>query len=189
MNNGFLNIHDLILALAALEALLLSLALKLIPTNHRQPRNLLAVFFFLVAGMLVTTLIIWNGYLQTLEIARWDLLPLLLSVCMLLQWPTLYLYLQSLSRELQLLHWKNLAHLVPAVIVGAVILIADIDIVDWLPWNRSLLSPMELHSLEFVWAIVKCSPLGYLVACFYAEYRLRQQLKQVYSSISAYDLR
>jgi AraC-like DNA-binding protein len=187
MKNSFLNINEVFLILTIVESIFLSILLKVLPSKHQQPRNILAFFFVLISGMLLTTIIIWNGYLQTLPIAHSTLVPLILSCCLLLQGPVLYLYLRSLSQPIKLWRWMNALHLLPSVIVSTVILVVGIDVIDWLPWTP--LSPRDQAAVKFVWAIFKCLPLLYVIACVYAEYRLRQELQHVYSTISAKELR
>ena len=188
MKSTFLNLHEIVLLLTIVETLFLCAALLLLPRSRAQPRKLLALFFMLVVGTLATTLMIWNSYLQTLAPAHWVMLPLILSVCLLLQGPVLYLYLRSLSMELRLLHWRNLIHLLPSMLVAGLIVGFGIDVTVWLPWNWASLPPAQLLALQWVWALVKCLPLVYVLACFYAEFRLRQQLKQHYATLSTREL-
>lgn len=189
MKNTFINLHEVILILTLAETLLLCMLFKLLPSKQVQSRNLLSFFFLLIAGTLATTTIIWNSYLQTLPIAYWSIAPLILSCCLLLQGPTLYFYLRSLSQPLDIFQWRNFIHLVPAVLVSVVILVFNVNVIEWLPWNWASLAPVDRAAVKFIWAIVRCSPLVYVLACFYAEYRLRQQQKQVYSSIVSNELR
>jgi AraC-like DNA-binding protein len=189
MNNHFLNLHEVILIITSVETLFLAAFFAAFPGHQPQPRRLLALFFILVAGMLASTLVIWNSYLQTLPIAQTPWMPLLLSACLLLQGPVLYFYLRSLSQPLDLWRWRNALHLIPALVAVGVILLADISLRDWLPWLWPGLTSFERGAIKFVWALFKCLPLIYVLACFLTEYRLRQQMRQVYSSISSRDLR
>lgn len=188
MKDTFLNLHEVILVLTLVETLFLCALLKLLPAKHPQPRQILSFFFLLVFGTLLTTLITWNSYLQTTAIAQLDVVPAILSCCLLLQGPVLYLYLLSLSQKVELWHWKNLIHLLPSLIAVSVIFVFNINVIDWLPWTWPSLTAADVSAVKFVWAIVKCFPLIYVLACFHAEYRLRQQLKQVYSSIARGEL-
>ncbi len=70
-----------------------------------------------------------------------------------------------------------------------IILSFDINVIAWLPWNWPNLVENDRAAVGFIWAIVRCSPLIYVFACFYAEYRLRQRQKQVYSIIDGTELR
>lgn len=189
MKNTFLNLHEVILILTFAETLLLCVLFKLMPSKQAQSRNLLSLFFFLVAGTLATTTVTWNSYLQTLDIATWSLIPLVLSCCLLLQGPTLYFYLRSLSETLDVFQWRNLIHLFPAALVATIILIFGVNVIEWLPWNWPHLAVIDRAAVKFIWAIVRCSPLIYVLACFYTEYRLRQSQKQVYSMIASDELR
>ncbi len=189
MNNHFLNLHEVILIITSVETLFLAAFFAAFPGRQPQPRRLLALFFILVTGMLASTLVIWNSYLQTLPIALTPWMPLLLSGCLLLQGPVLYFYLRSLSQPLDLWRWRNAMHLVPALVAVGVILGVDISLRDWLPWLWPELTPIKRGAVKFVWALFKCLPLIYVLACFRAEYRLRQQMRQFFSSISTRELR
>lgn len=189
MKSTFLNLHEAVLLLTVVETLLLCLALKTFSSGKSQSTNLLVIFFLLVAGTLATTLLLWNPYLQTTHLVESSLIPLVLSVCLLLEGPLLYAYLRSLSEPLLIWRLVNLLHLLPALVVILVILVADIRIYDWLPWNREGMPESKLMAVKLVWAIVRCWPLVYVLACFYTEYRLRQHMHQLYSTISWWELR
>ncbi len=189
MKNLLLNLHEVVIVLTILETLVLCVALGILPGGRKQPRRLLQVFFLLVVGTLSTTLITWNTSFQSMAIASYPWVPALLSACLLLQGPILFLYLRSLSREVDWRHWYYGIHLLPALIAFGVIVAWDLSIDDWLPWHWSSLAAADLAALKFVWALVKCSPLVYVLACFFTEYRLRQQLRQMYSSLSERELR
>ncbi len=189
MKNIFLNLHEVILLLTAVESLFLSALFKLIPSKQAQARNFLSLFFLLVAGTLTTTFITWNSYLQTLEIATWSLVPAVLSACLLLQGPCLYFYLRSVSETIVIRQWRHLIHLFPAAFIVSLIVALKVNVIEWLPWNWSSLAPLDKLTIQFVWAFVRCSPLIYVLVCFYTEYRLRQRQKQVYSMIATNELR
>jgi len=189
MNDHFLNLHEVILIVTIVETLFLAIYFKFVPGKQAQARSILACFFLLVAGTLMTTLITWNVYLQSMAIAHWSFIPLILSCCLLLQGPTLFVYLRALSQPIDIWRWKNAIHLFPALFVSGVVVVFNIRVIDWLPWNWPQLSWVDRSAVKLIWAIVRCTPLVYVFACFYAEYRLRQQQKQVYSMISADELR
>lgn len=189
MKNLLLNLHEVVIVLTILETLILCVALGVLPGGRCQPRRLLQVFFLLVVGTLSTTLITWNASFQSMSIANYPLVPALLSSCLLLQGPVLFLYLRSLSREVDWRHWRQGIHLMPAILAVGVIFAYDLSIYDWLPWHWPELSAADRAAMAFVWALVKCSPLIYVLACFFTEYRLRQQLRQMYSNISERELR
>jgi AraC-like DNA-binding protein len=189
MKDLLLNLHEVVIVLTILETLILCVALGILPGGRKQPRRLLQGFFLLVAGTLATTLITWNTSFHTMDIADYPWVPALLSVCLLLQGPVLFFYLRSLTCEIDLRHWRHVIHLLPALLAVGVIFAYDLSIQDWLPWHWAALSVTDRAALAFVWFLVKCSPLVYVLACFYTEYRLRQQLKQMYSSIAERELR
>ncbi|WP_062062507.1 AraC family transcriptional regulator [Cellvibrio sp. OA-2007] len=189
MKSLLLNLHEVVIVLTILETLLLCIALGILPGGRKQPRRLLQIFFLLVVGTLSTTLIIWNTSFQAMAIANYPVIPALLSACLLLQGPVLFFYLGSLSQEIDLRHWRHGIHLLPAVLAVGVTFAYDLSIYDWLPWHWASLSGGDRAALAFVWFLVKCSPLIYVFACFYTEYRLRKQLQQMYSTISERELR
>ncbi len=193
MKNLLLNLHEVVIVLTIIETLLLCLALGL-PTStgqvkRKQPRRLLQAFFLLIVGTLSTTLITWNASFQALAIARYPFIPALLSACLLLQGPVLFYYLRSLSRAIDFQRWYHGVHLLPALVAVAVIFAYDLSIYDWMPGHWPQLLAADRMAMAFVWALFKCSPLVYVLACFYTEYRLRQQLRQMYSVISERELR
>lgn len=189
MKSLLLNLHEVVIVLTVLEAFILCALLGILPGQRRQPKRLLQLFFLLVAGTLGATLVTWNTSFQEMAIAHSPVIPALLSACLLLQGPVLFFYLRSLSREVNLRHWLHGVHLLPALLAVGVIFTYDLSIYDWLPWHWPELAAQDRSALAFVWALVKCSPLVYVIACFVAEYRLRKQWRQVYSSLSERELR
>lgn len=187
MKTNFLNIHDLVLVLTAVECCVLAVLLNLIPAKHMQPRRILSGFFLLIALVLTTTLIVWNGDLKTTPINHSPFIITILSACLLLQGPVLYFYMRSLSQKVELLRWRNLVHLVPSLITAILLVVFDINSVEWQPATE--LAGAENAAVAFVWALVKLSPLGYIIACVIAEYKLRDNLKHLYADISMSELK
>lgn len=187
MKTNFLNIHDVVLLLTAVECCVLAALLNLLPAKHLQPRRILSAFFVLIALVLTTTLIVWNGDLKGAAINQSPLVVTILAVCLLLQGPVLYFYLRSLSQKMQLLRWWNFLHLVPALVAALLLVLFDINSLEW--WPTTELVGAENTAVAFIWALVKISPLGYIVACVIAEYKLRENLKALYSAISMSELK
>ncbi len=187
MKTNFLNIHDLVLVLTALECGVLAVLLNLLPAKHIQPRRILAGFFVLIALVLTTTLIVWNGDLKVAAINHTPVVVTVLAACLLLQGPVLYFYLRSLSQHVVLLRWRNLLHLAPALMAVILLVAFGIDSLEWQPATE--LTGVENAVVAFLWALVKLSPLGYIIACVIAEYKLREQLKHLYSDIAVSELK
>lgn len=187
MKTNFLNIHDLVLVLTAVECCVLAVLLNLLPAKQVQPRRILSAFFLLIALVLTTTLIVWNGDLKEIPINHSSVVITILSACLLLQGPVLYFYMRSLSQSVELLRWRNLVHLLPACIAVILLSVFDIDSQEWQPATE--LSGAENAIVGFVWALVKLSPLGYIIACVIAEYKLRDNLKHLYADISTSELK
>lgn len=189
MKSLLLNLHEVVIVLTILETLIIYIALGVVPGGRRQPRQLLQVFFLLVVGTLSTTLVIWNASFQAMVVVTYSWIPALLSACLLLQGPVLFFYLRSLAQQINLRQWRHTMHLIPPLVAVAVVFVYDLSIYDWLPWHWPELTVDDRAALAFVWALVKCSPLVYVIACVFAELRLRQQLRQMYSSLSERELR
>lgn len=194
MKTLLLNLHEVVIVLTIIETLLLCVAIGLLPTaagqeTRKQPRRLLQTFFLLIVGTLTTTLIVWNTSFQSMAIANYPVIPALLSACLLLQGPVLFYYLRSLSQAINFNRWYHGVHLLPALVAVAVIFTYDLSIYDWVPAHWPELLPEDRMAMAFVWALFKCSPLVYVLACFYTEYRLRQRMQQMYSAISERELR
>lgn len=194
MKTLLLNLHEVVIVLTIIETLLLCVAIGLLPTaagqeTRKQPRRLLQTFFLLIVGTLTTTLIVWNTSFQSMAIANYPVIPALLSACLLLQGPVLFYYLRSLSQAINFNRWYHGVHLLPALVAVAVIFTYDLSIYDWVPAHWPELLPADRMAMAFVWALFKCSPLVYVLACFYTEYRLRQRMQQMYSAISERELR
>ena len=187
MKTNFLNIHDLVLVLTAVECCVLAALLNLLPAKQVQPRRILSGFFLLIALVLTTTLIVWNGDLQSVSINHSPFVVTILSACLLLQGPVLYFYMRSLSQQVELLRWRNAVHLLPALIAVVLLVVFDIDSLEWQPATE--LAGSDKAVVGFIWALVKLSPLGYIIACVVAEYKLREQLQHLYADISVSELK
>ena len=187
MKTNFLNIHDLVLVVTAVECSVLAVLLNLLPAKHIQPRRILAGFFVLIALVLTTTLIVWNGDLKAAAINHTPFVVSILAACLLLQGPVLYFYLRSLSQEIKLLQWRNLVHAIPALLATILLFTFGINSLEWQPSTD--LVGAENAVVTSIWALVKLSPLGYIIACFIAEYKLRENLRELYSDIAMSELK
>ncbi len=187
MKTNFLNIHDVVLLLTSLECLFLAVLLKILPSKRIQPRAILASFFVLVALVLTSTVVVWNGDLKTTDINHTPYVVAVLAGCLMLEGPVLFFYLRSLSKKINVLRWRNLIHLVPAILVVIIVLVFEINSVDWQP--STPLDVTEKFARSLVWAMVKLIPFVYVMASIWAEYKLREDLKQVYSSIAVTELK
>lgn len=189
LKSTFLNLHDVILVFTIIEIPFLCALLNLLPSKNEQSRNILIFFFLLIAGTLATTLVIWNTFLQLQPIAVWDGIPFIFSGCVLLQGPSLYFYLRSLSNHIQFTSWRTLVHLIPTIAVCGLIVIFDINVMDWRPESWPNLKDGERAAVKFILAVIKCSPLIYVIASFYAQYQLRKELQEMSVAVSSVELR
>ncbi len=184
MTNTILSINELLLVIMTMEALLLALYFRFMPTKQQQSRNILALFFLLNGLMLGANFLIWNTHIHTNIVMNWHVLPIIVSACMLLQGAALYFYLRSFIEPVKIVSWKNTIHLIPAIITTGVIIAFDIDTHDWVPSNWATISTEKRDAIRFVWFIWKCYPLVYIIACFVTEYRFRRHVKDNYASYS-----
>lgn len=187
MKTNFLNIHDFVLLLTSLECLFLAVLLKILPSKRIQPRSILASFFILVALVLTSTVVVWNGDLKGVAINHSPYVVAVLAGCLLLEGPVLFFYLRSLSKKIHVMRWRNLIHLVPAILAIFTVIFFNLNSIDWQPITP--LDGAEKFARSLVWAMVKLLPFVYVIASVWAEYKLREDLKQVYSSISVTELK
>ena len=187
MKSNFLNIHDVVLLLTSLECLVLASLLKILPSKRIQPRNILAAFFIVVAVVLTTTVIVWNGDLKSTSLNHTPIMVALLTAAMLLEGPILFFYLRSLSKKIRLRRWQHALHLLPAIAAVLIVFGFDVNSVDWQP--TTTVFGAEKFAISLVWAMVKLIPLIYVMASIWAEYKIREDLKDVYSSISQPELK
>jgi AraC-like DNA-binding protein len=187
MKTNFLNIHDVVLLLTSLECIFLAVLLKILPSKRVQPRAILASFFILVAFVLTATVVVWNGDLKSADINHTPYVVAVLAGCLLLEGPVLFFYLRSLSKKIEVLRWRNLIHLVPSVVAVAIVLFFNLNSIDWQP--SSPVAGGEKFARSLVWAMVKLVPFIYVLASVWAEYKLREDLKHMYSSISLTELK
>ena len=189
MNQFLFNIHEVVLFITILEALFLACGIIIVPRSRPQSHWLLAGLLTLIACILAATSIVWNPSLQAGYFSDSVLVTALLTCGLLLQGPLLYWTMASLTRPLALASWRVFLHFIPAVVALSLILLMDITVADWLPWNWPQLTPLKQQTILLIWAAFKCLPLGYAALCCAAEYRLRRQLRQRYSSLPLWELR
>lgn len=175
----YISFHDLILILTGFESFLLCALLYILPRKNGQSRNILAIFFFLTGGIISTTFVIWNPYLQTQPITSGVLLTSVLSACTLLQGPVLYFYFRSLSEPLDLYKRINYLHLIPTLIAIIIITVFGVDTQAWLPWNWAHLEANRMMAVSIVWGSLRCLPMLYIAACVFSEYKFRQQKREM----------
>lgn len=189
MSSLVFDLNETILILTAFEAMLLALFLGLLPGYRKQSKMFLCLFFAFIAGTLISTMFIWNKKVQQSFAADLTFLPLLLSLCWMLQGPALYLYLKSLHTNINMRDKGHFVHLIPPLVVAWIIQWEGIDIYAWLPWNWKIIPDDQFQSVLLVWAILKCFPALYVVACFYTEYKARAAMKDLFSTIDDRSLR
>ncbi len=175
-----LNLHDMILILGIAEALLVALALRLLPLPRKQAHNLLAILFIFLGGSLLCNLLFWSPGLHHVAIRNTIALPMLFSTCVLLQGPALYLYFQALSNNLKLKNTKHLLHFIPLLIVLTLIAFFHLDTEKFIPTPSH-----STFAASLIWSAMKCAPLLYVFASVVFEIRVRRQSKDMLSSIPA----
>lgn len=187
MNSNFLNIHDTVLVLTLVECVFLTVLLRILPTIRYQSRQLLSGFFLLSAGWVVSTLLSWNDELRTVWINKSLFSPLLITFSLLLQGPCLYLYFRSLTETIDFRRKFMLIHFVPCSVAALAIIIFNVDGTSWL--LKTPMAPEKEAAARFAWTVIRCSPIVYIIACFRVVGKLREQLRQTYSSISTIEFK
>lgn len=188
MKQLLFNVHEVLIIVTLLEALLFALALRFLPNHNPPARRYLQIFLCLVACTLGTTLLTWNASVQATALIHSSWVPMLLSASILLQGPALLLYLQSLSQPV---HWRsavNLLHVIPALTAVALLGYYDLTLYHWLPWHWGELTVMERRAQDLVWAMYKCLPVAYVFACFYSEQQLRKRFLNYFSDLQKTEL-
>lgn len=189
MKESLFNFHEVVLVITVVESILLGLGVLVLPRKRLPSHRLLAALLFQIAAILACTLVVWNPHLQSTRLSESVSIPALLAFGLLAHGPTLYLYMMSLTHPVTVRDWKTLAHYLPATAAATVILMADISLADWLPWNWSALPESKNHLVRGIWAAYKCQPVAYALLCCLAEYRLRRQLKHRYANLPHWELR
>lgn len=187
MKSNFLNINDLVLILTSVECLFLAALMKMLPVERLQPRRILATFFLLIGVVLTTTVMVWNEELKSAAYNQLPFVCAILTFCLLLEGPVVYFYLRCLSHTEKVFQWKNIIHLLPALSAVGVIFAFNIDSNEWK--SAMQLSGNKRIAVNYIWAVVKLVPIFYGLLCIWAEYRLREDLKNHYSHIAIPELR
>lgn len=182
MTSNFLNLHDAVLLLTFVECLFIIGLLRVIPTNRPQSRLLLSSFFFLSAAWVVSTLLSWNHELRNLWLNKTLFSPLLITVSLLLQGPCLYLYFCSLTEDLNFRSRIMLLHLIPACVASLAIILFHVDGVAWI--LKTPIPRDQEIAARFAWTLIRCSPVIYVIACFYKARKLEEALQHTQSFIS-----
>ena len=186
MGRFCVDIHDLILIVTCVQSILLAALLFVIPTKRVQPRKILGFFFLVIAVWICATLSIWNEDLQQTGLNHTVVPTVALVFCLLVQGPALYFYLRSLTEDIRFKQWTCALHLLPALGVSLSLIVVGAVGVDWPP--QAILSEPKRTVVNIAWAMVRCSPLIYMFACFWVEYKLRKRMQEIYSSISSAEL-
>jgi AraC-like DNA-binding protein len=189
MKESLFNLHEVILIITLVEALLLGLGVLLFPRQRLPSHRLLVALLLLIAALLACTLVVWNTHLQSTGLSQSAGITAIFTFGLLALGPTLYLYMRSLNHPVRCRDWRVLAHYLPACLAALLILAADVTLADWLPRNWDALPKGKNHLVRGLWAAYKCQPLVYAALCCLAEFRLRRQLKQRYANLPMWELR
>lgn len=187
MQSNFLNLHDVILLLTAVECIFLAMLLRVIPSRQTQSHAILAAFFIIIAVNLVTIVIIWSEQLRYSAINQSSIVLSLLVTSILLKGPVLFFYLGSLSKSRNFYSWRNLIHLIPALVSVAIINFFNLNNLSW--QHTASMGGIEKMAVSCVWTMTKLMPFVYVVASVVAEYKLRRDLKHLCSSVPTTELK
>lgn len=177
------NIHDVVLVMTAIEAILLALFQAALPAKKRFSGPLLSVFLITIATLAAGTLILWNHHVQLHPVVDQYWVPYFLVLALMMKGPILYLYVSSITRSGFRLRVSDSLHLLPALAGCITLAIFGLDAndlrYDW-PYEPHPLQPAVNH----LWDSVKLVPLGYALAAIVQVRRYQDQLKDEYSHFS-----
>ncbi len=178
------NVHDLVLLMAASQYLLLAVLLFATRRQSDQSSYLLAGMLMITALQSADTVLIWSTPLRQ-AVLEWNPNFLFLgSFSYWLQGPLLYGYVASLLYREFRLRWRDLAHVLPAAIIG-VVLISQYYLLP----NAEKVALMD--DMSFMWSpLMKTfitgwhlSVIAYGSACLVMLLRYRRQLQQHYANL------
>lgn len=183
-NAVIFNINDLVLLMAAGQCLVLAVLLVLAKQSASRSNQLLGAFLVVTAIKSLDMLFIWSEHLRILILQTNPNLLFIGTILSLLQGPLLYWYVASVLYRSFRFRWRDLLHLIPLVLVGAV-----------LSWNYYWLPETEqvraMTHLEFMWSAVMrdittlwhFSVISYGIWSLIAITRYRELLKQRYANV------
>ena len=177
------NIHDVVLFMTAVEAILLALFQAALPAKKRLSASLLSTFLITIATLAACTLILWNNQMQLNSSVKQLWVPYLLVAALMMKGPILYLYVSCITQSGFQLRARHGLHLLPALAGCATLAIFGLDAsdirYDW---------PYEPHPLQAVvnhlWDALKLVPLGYSLAALLQARSYQDRLKDEYSHFS-----
>lgn len=177
------NIHDVVLVMTAIEAILLAVFQAALPAKKRLSAPLLSIFLVTIATLAAGTLVLWNPHVQLQSTLHHFWVPYLLVLALMMKGPILYLYVSSITRSDFRIQISHALHLLPALAGCATLAIFGLDAndlrYDW---------PYEPHPLQaavnHLWDGVKIVPLGYALAAIVQVRSYQTQLKDEYSHFS-----
>ena len=165
MTTLYFNLNDVILILSIGLSIVLALSQPLFSTRNQLSKYLLAAFFASIAIADIGIILIWNEHLPSSPLID-TLTPYFFAVSTLLKGPTLVLYVQSITHEDFKLIRPHWLHLVPAIIVVAVITYNQIDI-NLLRLDTFGIDSSVYRAIDFIWWLVKLVPLAYFIYGLY----------------------
>ncbi|VUD46341.1 HTH-type transcriptional activator RhaR [Thalassocella blandensis] len=185
MKDLILNVHDFILAFTFVESVSIAFLLQITSGSQRQAGAVLSVLILIFGGTLLCNILMWGPAFQHLPTHDTIFIPVLFTLCVLLQGPALFFYYKALTSHLNFLEPRYLLHGIPFLIVSLFIIVFDLDAHRFMP--HADLSGMEKFAASSIWMLLKCAPMVYVVASIVYEFKVRRNAKDYYSAISSFD--
>lgn len=176
MTNLYFNLNDVILILSIGLSIVLALSQPLLTTKLPISKYLLAAFFISIALADIGILLLWNDHLPKSDLVN-ILTPYLYAPAILLKGPILVLYVTSITHDDFSITSKDWLHLLPSLLVVAVIAAFGIDN-QLLRLDTFGIDSAVYRAVDFIWWFVKITPFCYFI---YALYIVRRYHRTVFS--------
>lgn len=163
MGENYLNFHDTVLLVSSIECFILALVVKMTPGRIPQVRNLLALFFIVMAIALSSNMALWKVELSANLAGSVSFVLMLMISASLMKGPLLYLYVRSVYKK-KVDARDGYLYVIPLLLVILAMVVCGIGIYDWV-------GPRELNSLSGyvvfgLWWLIKIVPVVFVINIF-----------------------
>lgn len=161
MSENYLNFHDTVLIVSCVECAMLAAVAKLTPGRLPQTRNLLSLFFIVMAVALGSNMALWKAEVPVLSTGGVSLALLLIVSASLIKGPLLYFYLHSLYQQVHQSPIRLPIYFAPTVLAVVAIFAFNISANDWVG-SRQLISLKDYIVLT-LWLMIKIIPVIFVI--------------------------
>lgn len=168
MRENYLNFHDIVLLVSAIECGMLAAVVKMIPGQVLLTRHWLAAFFVVMAVALGSNMALWKVELTAVLAGGVSLVLLLMVSSSLMKGPLLYFYLRTLCSRSDAHNQSgarlldHLAYFIPVALAVVTIYVFDIGVEDWSSARQ--LTDLKGYFVYAIWLSIKIVPVIFVVA-------------------------